>query len=61
MLQSEMRRQPRHALNLVSRIRLRIPRRPIAIILLPLPEIDTPSELADDIEVRPATYLGLEW
>lgn len=54
-----MRRQPRHALNLRPGVRLRVPRVPVVVfLLLPLPEVDAPRQLADDGEVdAPADVL----
>ena len=50
-----MRRQPRHALNLRPGIGLRVPRVPVIILLLlALPKVDAPRQLADDGEVDAA-------
>ena len=57
----QMRRQPRHALNLRPGIRFRVPRVPVVVLLLfALPKVDAPRQLADDGEVDTAAYVLLE-
>lgn len=56
-----MRRQPRHALDLGPGVRLRVPRVPVAVLLLlPLPEVDAPRQLADYGEVDAAADVLFE-
>lgn len=53
-----MRRQSRNAFNLRPRVGFRIPRVTIVIfLLLPLPEVDAPGQLADYRKVDPAAYV----
>ena len=50
-----MRRQPRDALNLRPRVRLRVPRVPVVVLLLlPFPKVYAPRQFADDGEVDAA-------
>ena len=57
----QMRRQPRHALNLCPGIGFRVPSVPVVVFLLfPLPEVDAPRQLADDGEVDPAADVLFE-
>lgn len=56
-----MRRQPRNALNLRSGVGFRVPGVPVAVfLLLALPEVDAPRQLADDGEVDPAADVLFE-
>lgn len=60
MSQRQMRRQPRNPLDLRARVRLRVPGDPIAVILLPLAEVDAPRQLPHDHEVHAPAHGGLE-
>ena len=57
----QMRRQPRHALNLRPGIGFRVPRVPvIVLLLLALPKVNAPRQLADDGEVDAAADVLFE-
>ncbi len=56
-----MRRQPRHALDLRSGIRLRVPGVPVIVLLLfPLAKVDATGQLTDYGEVDAAAYVLFE-
>ena len=56
-----MRRQPRNPLNLRPGVRLRIPSVAVVVfLLLPLPEVDAPGQLADYCEVDATAYILFE-
>ena len=60
LLQREMRRQPDNALDLRSRVRLRVERVSAAVVFLALAEVDAPRQLAHDVEVHAAADFGFE-
>ncbi|KAK5636673.1 hypothetical protein RRF57_012385 [Xylaria bambusicola] len=58
--EGEMRGQPRDALNLRARVRLRVHGRAISFVLLALTEVDAAGQLTHDGKVGALAHLGLK-
>lgn len=58
--QGQVGSKPRDALDLGARVGLRVQRVAVAVVFLPLAEVDAARQLADDGEVRAPAHVGLE-
>ena len=58
--QRQVSRQPRHTLDLHSRVGFRVHREARSVVLLPLAEVDSACKLTHDVEVHSPADLGFQ-